>query len=115
LSRAKSAISTDREVACDDHAALYALRHQRDRLPESAWPGALALMANLRILLVDMPAGLRLYGAAYAHLLRDGDALGLRDLLAPKLDKIRNAALAREAYSHIGGPVNACRSTTPPR
>ena len=55
-------------------------------------------MANLRILLVDMPAGLRLYGAAYAHLLRDGDALGLRDLLAPKLDKIRNAALAREAY-----------------
>ena len=98
LEQPQGAHTFDREVACDDHGALYALRHQRDRLPESAWPGALALMANLRILLGDMPAGLRLYGAAYAHLQRDGDALGLRDLLAPKFDKIRNAALARDEY-----------------
>ena len=55
-------------------------------------------MANLRILLSDTPPGLRLYGAAYARLQRDGDALGLRDLLAPKLNRIRNAALAREEY-----------------
>ena len=98
LAQPKGAHTFDREVACDDHAALHTLRHQRDRLPASAWPGALALMANLRILLGDTPAGLRLYGAAYAHLQRNGDALGLRDLLAPKLDKIRSAALAREEY-----------------